>query len=304
MVSLPKASRSQDQNRASLVLFVIFVLLHLTAALVTLVWFDMAGTVLTKLALVLLGVFGYMVAVFLIARMLNRLDSVDAAWGGAFIVATIASWMVGSSTSLGMTVQTLVLVLVGLWGVRLSTHIMRRLATHPEDKRYVALRRQWKDRVWSKAFFRIFLLQGLLAIVISIAVIHINFSAPQPLDGWAIAGGLIWLIGFLFEATGDRQLKRFLADPKNRGKIMDRGLWRYTRHPNYFGEVTQWWGIAVIAFATPFGWVGLLSPIVIMYLLLFVSGIPLTEKSFEGRPGWDDYKKRTSAFLPLPPHKV
>ena len=302
MASSP--SESSTASRTSLVLLVSFVLLYGAAALTTLISYDMTGVVLVKLGIVVVGVLSYMIAVFLIARLLGRLDSVDAAWGGAFIVAALGSWLVGPSASFGMTVQTMILVLVCLWGVRLTAHIMRRLATHTEDKRYVALRRQWQGRVWTNAFFRIFILQGLLATVISIAVIHINFSAPQPLGGWAIGGGLIWLVGFLFETIGDRQLKRFLANPKNRGKIMDRGLWRYTRHPNYFGEVTQWWGIAVIAFATPFGWVGLLSPIVIMYLLLFVSGVPLTEKAFEDRPGWDDYKKRTSAFLPLPPRKV
>ena len=115
---------------------------------------------------------------------------------------------------------------------------------------------------------------------------------------------MVWLIGFFFEVVGDYQLKTFLANPKNKGKLMTPGLWRYTRHPNYFGEATMWWGIAIIALATPYGWVAIITPVLITYLLLFVSGVPMTEKSFAGKPGWDRYKRQTSIFLPLPPKEV
>lgn len=291
------------QNRVLVIVLTSFLLFYLAVTVTTLLAFDMVETVLVPFGLVALAVLVYMVVAFIAARLLNRLDSVDVAWGGAFIVAAVASFALGPSTALGATVQLFVTLLVTIWGLRLVLHIVPRLAAKSEDKRYVALRQQWQGRVWRTAFFRIFTLQGVLAIMISMAVIHINLSPPQAINGWVIAGSVVWLIGFLFEAIGDWQLKRFLAKPSNRGTIMTRGLWRYSRHPNYFGEAVQWWGIALIALTTPFGWVGLLSPVLITYLLLFVSGVPLTEKAFEGRPGWREYAARTSVFLPLPPRR-
>jgi steroid 5-alpha reductase family enzyme len=110
----------------------------------------------------------------------------------------------------------------------------------------------------------------------------------------------VWAIGFFFEVMGDRQLKQFLHNPSHKGKIMDRGLWAYTRHPNYFGEVLQWWGIFLCALALPFGYVTIIGPLLITYLILFVSGIPMLEKKYKGRPDYEQYKKRTSMFFPLP----
>ncbi len=132
-------------------------------------------------------------------------------------------------------------------------------------------------------------------------MIQINVAPTSPLtllDGLGIA---VWLTGFFFEATGDWQLKQFVQNPANRGKLINTGLWRYSRHPNYFGEVTQWWGIYLIALSTPRGWITILGPITITVLILFVSGIPMLEKKYHGRPEFEAYKRRTSAFFPLPP---
>ncbi|MDT4874230.1 hypothetical protein FQZ97_1095180 [compost metagenome] len=147
-------------------------------------------------------------------------------------------------------------------------------------------------------------MQGVLAAIISIPVVMVNLSETSTVSLWAYIGMAIWLVGFLFETVGDAQLRRHLADPKKKGMLMTSGLWRYTRHPNYFGEASQWWGIWLLSLSVPFGWGAVIGPVVITYLLLYVSGVPLIEKRFMGRPGWSDYQKRTSKFLPLPPKKV
>lgn len=277
---------------------------YLSATSSTLVFAHLYQRILGLTFWVFIAVLVFMTAMFMVSRILKRTDVIDMAWGLAFITAAIASWSINDyKNEYGLNVQTLVTVLVTIWGLRLASAIALRLLSRPEDKRYVELRRKWNGNEALNTYVRIFIVQALLATTISIAVIHINLSKPAPLNGFAYAGIAIWLIGFFFETVGDLQLKRFLADPKNKGKLMTRGLWKYTRHPNYFGEATMWWGIFLIALATPYGWVGVLTPVVITYLLLFISGVPLTEKAFEGKPGWNAYKKRTSKFLPLPPKK-
>ncbi len=255
---------------------------------------------MNDLAIIGLVLLGYMTLVFALAQHLKRLDVVDVAWGGAFIVIAISSLIVGEMGPL----QILVTLLVIIWGIRLIASILRRfLHSKDEDPRYAEMRAQWRGSVAVNAYFRIFIVQALLAGVISASVIAINFSPEIELGGWAGVGAIVWVVGFLFESIGDRQLRAHLADPKNKGALMISGLWRYTRHPNYFGESIQWWGIFVIALSVPLGWVSIIAPLTITILLLFISGVPLTEKRFEGRPGWDVYKKRTSVFIPLPPRK-
>jgi steroid 5-alpha reductase family enzyme len=131
----------------------------------------------------------------------------------------------------------------------------------------------------------------------------INTMKGGVLNVLDLLGIIIWIVGFYFESTGDAQLKKFIADPANKGKLMDKGLWHYSRHPNYFGEVTMWWGIFVIALSVPYGIVSIIGPIVITILITKISGIPLVEKSFAGKPGFDEYKRTTSIFFPLPSKK-
>lgn len=244
----------------------------------------------------------FMTAVFIVSRLLSRTDVVDAAWGPAFVVAAVAAFVLNPyDLGLGVNVQTFVTVLVVIWAARLSFTITRRLMRKPEDIRYVNLRNEWKGNEFVNTYVRIFVIQAVLATVISSALIHVNLSLATSMSTFAYIGGAIWLVGFYFEVFGDLQLKRFLANPKNKGKLMTSGLWKYTRHPNYFGEATMWWGVFVVALSVPYGWLGIVTPVVITYLLLFVSGVPMTEKAFEGKPGWKAYKKRTSKFFPLPP---
>jgi steroid 5-alpha reductase family enzyme len=197
----------------------------------------------------------------------------------------------------------LVNFLVTVWGVRLAWHIAVRNHAKPEDHRYAAWRASWKY-FYLRSYVQIFLLQGVFLYVILLPVTFIHASEFVPLTLLDAAGALVWFVGFFFESIGDRQLKNFLNDPHNKGKIMDRGLWAYSRHPNYFGEVLQWWGIFLIALSLPYGYATIVGPLLITCLILFVSGVPMLEKKYAGRPDFEAYKKRTSMFVPMPQKKM
>lgn len=298
MVSLSKLPKLRNSTAA----LVIFMAWYLAASLSVV---SLRGQLVDSVrlcALVLLTVIVFMTILFVLSRLLKRTDVVDAAWGPAFVIAALAAFTLNPyQVGFGWNVQTLVTLLVTIWAARLGLIITRRLLTQSEDKRYVELRKHWKGSVILNTYARVFLLQAILATLISSAVIHVNLSEATDISTWAIGGLVVWMIGFFFETASDYQLRRHIANPANKGKLMTGGLWKYTRHPNYFGEATMWWGIFLIALSTPYGWLTLVTPVIITYLLLFVSGVPMTEKSFEGRPGWADYKRRTSMFLPLPP---
>lgn len=283
---------------------IIFLAWYISATITVLIMQNRLNESVQQSGYVLLAVFVFMTLIFAVSRFLRRTDVVDAAWGPAFLVAALSAFILNPfELPIGFNVQTVVTALVAVWALRLSFTITKRLLKKPEDIRYVNLRKEWKGNEFANTYLRIFAVQAVLATVISSAVIHINLSLPTVLGTFAYVGIAVWVIGFLFESIGDAQLKRFLASSKNKGKLMTSGLWKYTRHPNYFGEATMWWGIFIIALSTPYGWLGIITPVVITYLLLFVSGVPMTEKAFEGKPGWDAYKAKTSKFLPLPPNK-
>ena len=280
----------------------IFLVLYGVAAVATLLREDMFGWVMADFLLCGLAATVFMTLVFFVAQIIRRYDLVDAAWGSSFVVIALTSFVLQPGDKREFDLQSLVTALVIIWGARLSWHIIRRIRhTQSEDPRYVELRKAWKGNVSLNVYTRIYVLQALLALLICIPVIHINLFADNGITPLAWVGVMVWGVGFLFETVGDAQLRSFISNPKNEGKLMDRGLWRYSRHPNYFGELTQWWGILLMCLTTPFGWVGIIGPVLISYLILFVSGIPLNEKRFEGRPGWAAYKARTSALIPLPP---
>jgi steroid 5-alpha reductase family enzyme len=283
---------------------IIFFAWYIAATTTTLLVNGLYERILSKTFWVFVAVLLFMTIIFAVSRRIKRTDLIDAAWGPAFVVAALSSLLLNETMQVaGLNVQLLVTMLVVIWATRLSYTIVRRLRTRPEDKRYVDLRSKWKGNEACNTYLRIFVVQALLATAISIAIIHVNLSVSVPLGPVAYIGLAVWIIGFGFETIGDLQLKRFLSDSKNKGKLMSQGLWKYTRHPNYFGEATMWWGIFIIALSTPYGWVGVLTPVLITYLLLFVSGVPMTEKAFERKPGWAKYKAQTSKFLPLPPKK-
>jgi steroid 5-alpha reductase family enzyme len=187
---------------------------------------------------------------------------------------------------------------VTIWGLRLGLHILIRNAGKGEDFRYKAWRDTWKHFAF-RSFFQIFMLQGLFMLVIALPVYVVNSSPLVDLSVWDLTGMALFLAGFFFEVLGDFQLRIFRKDASNKGKLMTTGLWSITRHPNYFGESLIWWGIAFFALDLPAGWITLISPILLTLLLRFVSGVPMLEKKYEGRPDWEEYKKKTAAFVPF-----
>ena len=193
----------------------------------------------------------------------------------------------------------LVLTLVIIWSIRLSAHITWRNRGMPEDHRYQAIRRNNEPHFELKSLYIVFGLQAVLAWIVSIPLLA-AIASPRDLGVLDFVGIALWIVGFLFETVADWQLARFKSDAKNRGQVMDRGLWRYTRHPNYFGEFCVWWGFYLIAFAAG-GWWSVISPLLMSWLLLRVSGVALLEKDIgERRPAYRDYVARTNAFIPGP----
>lgn len=242
----------------------------------------------------------YMTGWFFVAQARKRNDVADIAWGTGFIVVA----MTAMDLSDGMTPRrVLVMSLVIVWGLRLAAHIYYRNKGKPEDQRYQKWRESWGKHALLRAFFQVFILQGLLIVIISLPVTFIITYRQQSIGVFDVLGVCTWIVGFLFETIGDYQLVKYKRDPLNRGKIMTQGLWNYTRHPNYFGEIILWWGMYIIALSVSYGWASILGPLTITFLILKVSGIPLLEEKYKDHPEFQEYKRRTSAFFPLPPRK-
>lgn len=235
---------------------------------------------------------------FLLSVPLKDVSIVDIVWGLAFVVAGVSA----ASAAAGDAGRTaLMLVLAGLWGLRLASYIAARKRTHAgEDPRYARMRERAGDAFVRVSLFKVFLLQAVLAWVVVLPLAGAAASDDPTLGPLAYLGAALWLVGFVFEAGGDLQLQRFKADPANRGKVMDRGLWRFTRHPNYFGDCCVWWGLYAIALDGG-AWWSVVSPLIMTVLLTRVSGKDLTEKTMSERPGYAEYVERTSGFVPLPP---
>lgn len=235
---------------------------------------------------------------FLVALLRRRYDVADVAWGLGFIVASVTA-MAATGTATARSV--LIVVLVNAWGVRLAVHIGIRNAGKGEDPRYRKWREEWGEHAALRAFLQIFLLQQYLVLAVLAPVTYVIVRGGGPFTVLDAVGLCIWGAGFVFEALGDYQLLRFKRDPANKGRIMTSGLWKYSRHPNYFGEVTLWWGVFLIALSVPGAWMTGIGPATITVLILGVSGIPMLEARYEGNAAFAEYRRRTSAFFPLPP---
>ncbi len=245
-------------------------------------------------------VFLYFLAFFIVATIIKNNSIVDMGWGAGFVVIALATlFLEGSFAARNL----LVTLLVAIWGVRLTYHIVRRNWGKPEDFRYAKWRGQWGNLVVPRAFFQVFMLQGVMMLVIGYPIVLINAYPAAGLNFLDFFGLLVWVVGFFFESLGDKQLAEFLSNPTNKGKVIQSGLWKYTRHPNYFGEATMWWGIFLLALSVPLGWTGIISPLTITTLLLFISGVPLLEKQMMKNPEYREYAARTSKFVPWPPKK-
>jgi steroid 5-alpha reductase family enzyme len=237
----------------------------------------------------------YMSGIFALALVRKDNSIVDIAYGGAFIAAVTAAAIVSGS---GHPRQYLAAVLVILWGSRLILHLLARSRGRGEDFRYRKWREEWGSAFYIRSFFQIYILQGAVVLVVASPVIQVMARPGGDLGFLDLVGASVWLLGFTFEAMGDFQLLRFKRKKENRGKIITTGLWRYTRHPNYFGECTLWWGIWLIALNSPGAFWTVISPVTINFLLLKVSGIPMLEKKYEGDAAFEEYRKRTSALIP------
>lgn len=244
-----------------------------------------------------LTVLVYMSLAWVLAIIRKRNDLADVAWGLGFVAITSVLMVHTGNMS---TKHIMGLILIALWGVRLAVHIGTRHQGKPEDGRYQNMSKKWKHPAL-QSYTSVFLAQGFFMLLVATPIILL-FNDISPEFIWVNYIGLvIWLIGFIFESVGDLQLKNFINSPKNKGKIMRYGLWRYTRHPNYFGEISQWWGFYLFTLFTPFWYLGIIGPISITFLILGVSGIPMLEKRYKGNKEYEDYQKTTSPFIPLPP---
>ena len=248
-----------------------------------------------------LVILGLMSALWLLSLVLKNASIVDIFWGTGFVILAWVYFLLSPDGFLLRKVLTA--VLVSLWGLRLSLHILARNWGKPEDFRYQVWRREAGASWWWRSFFKVFLLQGMLMWIISAPLLAAQVSpAPGRLTILDLLGLLFWAIGFFFEAVGDLQLARFKANPANKGRVMDRGVWRFSRHPNYFGDASQWWGYYLFA-ASAGGWWTIFSPVLMTLLLLRVSGVTLLEKTLESRPGYREYIETTPAFIPWLPRK-
>jgi len=256
--------------------------------------------IISILIKVTIAVFIYMTALYVLSIIKKRADLVDTGWGlGFIIIASVSLLSQGYLTDRMIFVFFLVLI----WGIRLSIHIFSRNKGKEEDYRYQQFKKDWGDSFYIRSYFQIFLFQGFLMLLVSIPITLIAASEQPSLGTLDYIGVAIWIVGFIIETLSDIQLNKFIK-LKKEGKVdkkfADIGFWKYSRHPNYFGEILQWWGVGIIAYSVSMGYLAIIGPITITYLIIFVSGIPLLEKKFEKHPKWPEYVARTNKLVPLP----
>ncbi|WP_208720356.1 DUF1295 domain-containing protein [Amycolatopsis circi] len=237
---------------------------------------------------------------FGIARLRHRYDTIDTFWGLGFALVAVVSFPFGSGL-LALRLTTAALTVI--WGVRLAVHLHLRNRGKPEDPRYQQILERAGPNPGVRIFVQTYLMQAVVLWFVSLPVQFAMSGTGFGVTAWL--GVAVWLLGFAFETIGDEQLRRFRANPENRGQVLDTGLWHYTRHPNYFGDACVWWGLYLLACSTWPGAAMILSPIAMTFTLARGTGKPMLEKGMrQTRPGYADYIARTSGFLPLPPKKL
>jgi steroid 5-alpha reductase family enzyme len=246
-------------------------------------------------------VLGLMLTLYFLSLLLKNSSIVDILWGIGFVVSAWLAFYVTLDT-LGPR-DWLIVILVTIWGLRLSGYVLWRNASKGEDFRYAAWRQEHPDQWWWRSFFQVFVLQGFIMWVVAAPLTAVQL--PHAKDALSILdfiGLIVWCVGFFFEVVGDAQLSHFKANPANQGKVLKTGVWRLTRHPNYFGDAAQWWGFFLIAAASGAWWT-VFSPILMTYLLIRVSGMALLERTLKQKPGYQAYINETSGFIPWLPKK-
>lgn len=241
-------------------------------------------------------VFLFINIVYVIAQKIKNNSIMDIAWGPGFILVTIILLLFHKISAADYVVIT---VAVLIWGIRLAIHIYLRSRGKEEDFRYKKWREEWGKKAAVKAYFKVFILQGAIMFFMSIPFVYLASNYDGSMSLLNLIGLVIFAAGFIFESIGDYQLKEFKKKQSNKNKFITTGLWKYTRHPNYFGEAVLWWGLALITIQGTESLYILLSPLLINFFLVKVSGVPMLEKKYEGNPGWEEYKKKTPAFIPF-----
>lgn len=234
--------------------------------------------------------------------IIKNVSIVDIFWGFGFVAVNALYVLVSGELN---DRKILILILVTVWGLRLAIYLASRNIGKGEDFRYQEFRRNYgEDRYWWFSYFQTFLLQGILIMIVSLPLLGISASNDSgDLNLLDYLGILVWLVGFAFEAGGDYQLSRFKRDPRNRGKVLDSGFWKYTRHPNYFGDAAVWWAYALFSIAAGSYW-QVIGSAVMTLLIIKVSGVALLEKSLkESKPQYKEYIRNTSSFFPWFPKK-
>ncbi len=245
-------------------------------------------------------IFLYVNLVFILAWIIKDNGIMDVAWGIGFI---IIAWYGLYQAQQVDTRQWVVTILVTIWGVRLSGYIFIRNWGREEDFRYKQWREQWGKYAILRSYFQVYLLQGTLIIIFSAPVWIVHLFSTPGFHVWDILGSLIWLTGWIIETVADIQMLRFKKQRRDSSEILQSGLWKYSRHPNYFGESLIWWGVGVLAISVQYGWLTLLSPVLLTFFLLRVSGVTMLEKKYADQPTYQRYVEKTSPFILLPPRK-
>ncbi len=249
-----------------------------------------------------IGIVALMVTTWIVSLIKKNASIVDIVWGLGFVLVAWISRAVADGDDARQWILT---VMTTAWGLRLGLYLLWRNSGHGEDFRYRAMRRNWGPRFPIISLVTVFGLQGTLMWIVSLPVQIGQYDSTPKVGVIAFIGIAVYLIGLFFEVVGDAQLARFKSDASNAGKVMDQGLWKFTRHPNYFGDSCVWWGIAIVAAETGSGFWGFIGAAVMTFFLRRVSGVTLLEKSLKKRrEGYDAYIARTSPFFPRPPKKI
>lgn len=246
-------------------------------------------------------IFLYMSSVFVIASLLKNNGIVDIGWPFGFVIIAASALFLTNNFTI---TSILVTLLISLWGIRLGSFLLFRAIGKPEDFRYANFRKQWGSRVLVISFFRVYMLQGTVMLIVAypIIVAATQSSGDSPLI-FAIIGTIVWIIGYVFQVVGDAQLARFKKQRKSKEEVLQSGLWAYTRHPNYFGEAAMWWGLALIVLPVKFGFIALITAFIMNFFLVKVSGVPFLDRRYAQNSAYQLYKRKTNRFIPWFPKK-